>query len=62
MNYICYFILLVLFCYNCKDKNAPYQDDTVTAFTTIPESHSNVNFANRIEEIIDFNFKLQLHL
>ncbi|WP_299366004.1 VCBS repeat-containing protein [Winogradskyella sp.] len=51
-----YFILLFIVCFNCKDTPAPYQDDLHTLFTTIPERHSNIDFENKIEETVDFNF------
>ncbi len=34
----------------------PYKDGTTTLFTNIPSSHSNIDFINKIEETVDFNF------
>ncbi|WP_422106921.1 VCBS repeat-containing protein [Winogradskyella sp.] len=56
MNYRNYFIACFLVCLNCKDKTVPYEDDSNTLFTTIPSTHSNVDFENKIEETVDFNF------
>ena len=50
------FILILLICFACKDKATPYIDNSDYLFTTIPASHSNVDFINKVEETIDFNF------
>ena len=52
------FVVVVLFlCFNCaKHNSTPYEDGKQTTFTSIPESHSNIDFENSIEEAIDFNF------
>ncbi|MBC2843572.1 VCBS repeat-containing protein [Winogradskyella flava] len=51
-----YLFLLLLICFNCKDHKTPYQDNSNTLFTKIPASHSNIDFENKIEETVDFNF------
>ena len=52
------FILVVLLlCFTCaKNNSTPYQDVKNTVFTSIPKSHSNIDFVNTVEETIDFNF------
>ena len=49
-------LLLLLICFACTDNNTPYVDDSNVLFTTIPASHSNVDFENNIEETVEFNF------
>jgi enediyne biosynthesis protein E4 len=49
-------LIFLLICFACKDNSVPYNDETTTLFTNIPSSHSNVNFINKIEETVDFNF------
>jgi len=44
-------------CFSCAQVNkTPYEDGKNTMFTSIPESHSNINFQNIVEENVDFNF------
>ncbi|TXE12721.1 RNA-binding protein [Seonamhaeicola algicola] len=47
------FALLVI---NCKNKPKPYTSNKNTAFTLIPESHSNIAFTNTVKENKAFNF------
>ena len=51
-------ILILLLCVflSCGNDNVPYKDGTTTLFTNIPSSHSNIDFINKIEETVDFNF------
>jgi hypothetical protein len=52
-----FFLLVLLLCFNCSENNAiPYQDDKNTVFTSIPESHSKIDFQNTVKENLDFNF------
>ncbi|WP_411893803.1 VCBS repeat-containing protein [Winogradskyella sp. A2] len=51
-----YFIFFLILCLNCKENILPYNDETNTLFTTIPSSHSNVDFINKVKETVDFNF------
>ncbi|WP_111682393.1 VCBS repeat-containing protein [Winogradskyella tangerina] len=49
-------LLLLLLGFNCKESSEPYDDGSGTLFTSIPESHSNIDFRNTIEETPEFNF------
>jgi hypothetical protein len=49
-------LIYLLICFACKDNSVPYKDGTTTLFTNIPSSHSNIDFINKIEETVDFNF------
>ncbi|WP_034042067.1 VCBS repeat-containing protein [Wocania ichthyoenteri] len=52
------FILILSFYFNCKkdDNTSPFKGDETTVFTSIPESHSNVSFQNKVTENLYFNF------
>ncbi len=50
-------LVVLLFCFNCAENNPlPYQDGKSTVFTSIPESHSKIDFQNIVKETIGFNF------
>ena len=51
-------IIVVLLCFGCigNERNIPFDDGKNTAFTIIPSSYSNVDFENRFEETLHFNF------
>ena len=52
-----YFLLILCFCFNCKKDNyPPFEDGKNTVFTSIPESHSKIDFQNTVDENLDFNF------
>jgi hypothetical protein len=54
-----YILLVILYsCFNCAKHNnePPFEDDKNTFFTSIPESHSKIDFENNVEESLDFNF------
>ncbi len=54
-NYL--LLISILFFFNCSEHNSlPFEDGKNTMFTSIPESHSKIDFENTIEETIDFNF------
>ncbi|WP_142784338.1 VCBS repeat-containing protein [Changchengzhania lutea] len=52
------FITLICFCISCSEENnfVPFDDGKNTVFTAIPESHSKIDFENKVEENLDFNF------
>jgi len=50
-------LVVLLFCFNCaENKPLPYQDGKSTVFTSIPESHSKIDFQNTVKETVGFNF------
>ena len=50
-------LIILLFCFNCIENNTlPYQDGKNMVFTSIPKSHSRIDFQNIVKETIDFNF------
>ncbi|MCO4820479.1 MAG: VCBS repeat-containing protein [Flavobacteriaceae bacterium] len=56
-NYISFLAFLSLL-FNCSNRQntSPFVDGKNTAFTTIPFSHSNVDFQNNVKETLQFNF------
>lgn len=51
------FLIILCLCFSCKkDSKIPFEDGKNTMFTLIPESHSNIDFENKVEENLDFNF------
>jgi hypothetical protein len=53
----CLLLVNLLFFFNCSENNSlPFQDGKNTAFTSIPQSHSKIDFENTVEENVDFNF------
>ena len=53
----CPLLVSLLFFFNCSENNSlPFQDGKSTAFTSIPQSHSKIDFKNTVEENVDFNF------
>jgi hypothetical protein len=52
-----HFLLILFFFFNCKKDNyPPFEDGKNTVFTSIPESHSKIDFQNTVDENLDFNF------
>jgi len=50
-------LIVLLLYFNCAENSpTPYQDGKNTVFTSIPQSHSKINFQNIVKEDIDFNF------
>ncbi|EDP71168.1 ASPIC/UnbV domain protein [Flavobacteriales bacterium ALC-1] len=50
-------LVVLIICFNCSEHNSlPFEDGRNIAFTSIPESHSNIDFENTVEENIEFNF------
>jgi hypothetical protein len=50
-------LIVLLLYFNCAENNpTPYQDGGNTVFTSIPQSHSKIDFQNIVKEDIDFNF------
>lgn len=58
MNLKNYLLFIIVLCFlNCAENSStPYQDVKNTVFTSIPEHHSNIDFINKLEETLDFNF------
>lgn len=53
----CLLLVSLLFFFDCSENSSlPFQDGKNTAFTSIPQSHSKIDFENTIEENVDFNF------
>ena len=51
-----YFSIILILFFSCKKEVLPYDDGKKLVFTSIPSSHSNINFQNTITETPDFNF------
>tara|TARA_R110002049_G_scaffold44913_2_gene131406 strand:+ start:1286 stop:4561 length:3276 start_codon:yes stop_codon:yes gene_type:complete len=50
-------LITLLLCFNCAENiPLPFQDGKNTMFTSIPQSHSKIDFINEVEENLDFNF------
>ena len=50
-------LVILLLCFNCAENiPLPFQDGKNTIFTSIPQSHSKIDFENIVEEDVDFNF------
>ncbi len=50
-------LIALLFCFNCAENTPlPFQDGKNTVFTSIPQSHSKIDFENTVEENLYFNF------
>ena len=53
----CLLLLALVFCFSCAENTPlPYQDYKNNVFTSIPQSHSKIDFENTVEENVDFNF------
>ncbi|WP_461587434.1 VCBS repeat-containing protein [Winogradskyella sp.] len=51
-----YLLFFFIICFSCNTNTVPFQDASGLMFTSIPESHSNIDFENSVEETVDFNF------
>ena len=50
-------LITLLLCFNCAENiPLPFQDGKNTVFTSIPQSHSKIDFKNTVEENLYFNF------
>ena len=50
-------LITLLLCFNCAENiPLPFQDEKNTVFTSIPQSHSKIDFENTVEENLYFNF------
>ena len=51
-------MVIICFCFSCKEENntLSFKDEKTTVFTSIPEHHSKIDFINKVEENLDFNF------
>ena len=50
-------LITLLLCFNCAENiPLPFQDEKNTVFTSIPQSHSKIDFKNTVEENLYFNF------
>lgn len=51
-------IIVVLLCFSCTNDIAikSFEDGKNTLFTSIPVSHSNIDFENKVQENLYFNF------
>jgi len=52
-----FLVIILMLCMSCVDSiPEPYKDGENTIFTSIPQSHSNIDFKNKVKETEDFNF------
>ena len=51
-----YLLFFFVIYFSCNTNTEPFQDGSGLMFTSIPESHSNIDFENSVEETVDFNF------